>query len=199
LSDYEGRFPLLENVAHQLEQYIAGLLAAKPRIDRVSARAKSPNRYLAKAVKEDENGNVKYNNPKYEIQDQIGARITVFYLQDVDFIDQEMKKYFKYIEMQNKTPHSDSEFGYFGLHMILAIPDDIIPDGQEDDVPQFFELQIKTLFQHAWSESHHDLGYKSVRDLTGDERRKVAFTAAQAWGADNIFEELAGKLVFNDN
>jgi hypothetical protein len=38
-----------------------------------------------------------------------------------------------------------------------------------------------------------------MRDLTSDEQRKVAFTAAQAWGADTIFEDLARKLVFNDN
>jgi hypothetical protein len=27
--------------------------------------------------------------------------------------------------------------------------------------------------------------------LTSDEERQMAFTAAQAWGADRIFEELA--------
>jgi ppGpp synthetase/RelA/SpoT-type nucleotidyltranferase len=63
------------------------------------------------------------------------------------------------------------------------------------DHPEFFELQIKTLFQHAWSEADHDLAYKSVRALDELEQRQIAFSAAQAWGADRIFEELATQLV----
>ena len=57
----------------------------------------------------------------------------------------------------------------------------------------FFELQIKTLFQNAWSEANHDLGYKPERELSKDEKRKIAFTSAQAWGADMIFDELSDK------
>lgn len=61
----------------------------------------------------------------------------------------------------------------------------------EDCLPEFFELQIKTLFQHAWSEAEHDLAYKpELGELDEVELRKLAFTAAQAWGADEIFEDL---------
>jgi len=54
----------------------------------------------------------------------------------------------------------------------------------------FFELQIKTLFQHAWSEAEHDLGYKPTTVLSHDQKKRLAFTAAQAWGADQVFDEL---------
>lgn len=198
-SEYERRYPVLVKMSDQLKQHLSGLLSGVPRIDSISARAKSPDRYEKKASKT-ENGVRKYEAPISEIQDQIGARITVFYLRDVRDIRHQIEKFFRFIELQEKTPGSDAEFGYFGLHFIIHIPEDIVPDEVDgDDVPQFFELQIKTLFQHAWSEAHHDLGYKSIRDLTSDEQRKVAFTAAQAWGADTIFEELANRLVFNDN
>jgi ppGpp synthetase/RelA/SpoT-type nucleotidyltranferase len=139
-------------------------------------------------------------NPKFEIQDQIGARITVFYLSDVERIRSNVVRYLKFIEETPKSPESDSEFGYFGLHFIAAVPEDVLGEDTPDGVvPEFFELQIKTLFQHAWSEAHHDIGYKAVRPLTSDERRKMAFTAAQAWGADVIFEDLSQALLLNDN
>lgn len=199
LAKYEARYPILKDVANRLENHITGLLMPGVRVDRISARAKSPDRYHAKASKTDETGSAKYLNPEFEIQDQIGARITVFYLCDVDRVKRSIEKYFKFIEVKSKSPISESEFGYFGLHFIIETPSDVVPDDYVEIVPEFFELQIKTLFQHAWSEAHHDLGYKSLRDLTADEQRKVAFTAAQAWGADTIFEELARTLVLNDN
>lgn len=197
---YEDRFPILQDVALKLEGHLRSLLSGFPRIDSINARAKSPERFIAKASKKNDNGTLKYTNPDFEIQDQIGGRVTVFYLDDVEKIRAEIVKYIKYIEVQDKAPTKDAEFGYFGVHFVLKVPDDIIPDDAEDgDVPEFFELQIKTLFQHAWSEAHHDLGYKSVRPLTSDEQRKMAFTAAQAWGADTIFQQLAEALFVNDN
>jgi ppGpp synthetase/RelA/SpoT-type nucleotidyltranferase len=198
--EYVQRYPTLTRIAGNLQLFLRESLAGAERIDSITARAKDPDRYFAKAIKADENGEKKYNNPKFEIQDQIGARITVFYLSDVERIRLHVVKYLKFIEQSPKMPASDSEFGYFGLHFILSLPEDVVDDDVGEDVaPDFFELQIKTLFQHAWSEAHHDLGYKSIRTLTSDERRKMAFTAAQAWGADTIFEELSNALVMNDN
>ena len=197
---YEDRFASLVSMAGTLERYISDQIYEIPRINSVRARAKSPDRFMAKALKADDAGKTKYEDPFFQIQDQIGARITVYYLSDLPIIQDLVRKYYKHIEMLEKTPQSDSEFGYFGVHFILKIPDEIVPDGAEfETIPEFFELQIKTLFQHAWAEAHHDLGYKPIRDLTSEERRKVAFSAAQAWGADKIFQELVKDLGANDN
>lgn len=193
---YKARFDtFLIPLASALQQHLYSMLVGEERIDRVSARAKSPDRFLGKATKKD-GDNPKYDDPLNEIQDQIGARITVFYLQDVERVRQIAMTYLTAIEFQKKEPLGEAEFGYFGEHFIMRIPDDIIPEGHEDDVPEFFELQIKTLFQHAWSEADHDLGYKSVRELSPFEKRQVGFSAAQSWGADQIFRQLADELVF---
>src|SRR6185312_1039660 len=83
-----------------------------------------------------------------------------------------------------------------GMHFIIALPADAIPKTiPRDAPPRFFELQVKTLFQHAWAEAEHDIGYKPGRELNGDQERRFAFTAAQAWGADRIFAELAAELI----
>jgi ppGpp synthetase/RelA/SpoT-type nucleotidyltranferase len=180
---------LLPLAAH-LEAYLKGLFDSYPRIDRIAVRAKSVDRFVAKAEKQTE-GKPKYDDPLNQIQDQLGARIVTFYKSDVDYLAEEIKKYFRYIESRQIVPDSEREFGYEGRHFILFIPRDVFDDTvREDESISFFELQIKTLFQHAWSEAEHDLGYKPTGELSSDQKRRLAFTAAQAWGADQIFDEL---------
>jgi putative GTP pyrophosphokinase len=190
-TDYRGRHPLLVRLARNIDEHIRGLLQSQPRIDRISARAKDVDRFLKKAESHIE-GRPKYSEPLNQIQDQIGARIIVFYKSDVDLIDAIVKRYFTAIEYRRVVPDSESEFGYFGQHLVLVLPSDIVEDDMDKAlIPDFFELQIKTLFQHAWSEADHDLGYKpGDTPLTGEQKRLVAFTSAQAWGADHIFERL---------
>jgi ppGpp synthetase/RelA/SpoT-type nucleotidyltranferase len=97
------------------------------------------------------------------------------------------------------VPESPSEFGYEGKHYVLFLPKDLLtPELPREDCPTFFELQIKTLFQHAWAQADHDLAYKPPEELTRDQKRKIAFTAAQAWGADLVFDELASELAKSD-
>jgi len=184
------REKILVPLAARVEDHLKNLLRSFARIDRISARAKSVDRFLGKAAKL-ENGKPKYEDPLNQIQDQVGARIVTFYASDVERIRLEIEKYFKYIESQQIVPESEKEFGYEGRHFILFVPEDLIDDTvSRDESVELFELQIKTLFQHAWSEAEHDLGYKPSVKLTSDQNRRLAFTAAQAWGADQIFDEM---------
>jgi putative GTP pyrophosphokinase len=181
----------LKPTATALRDYFADLLKDEPRIDRVTARAKDPASFLKKAGALTD-GMPKYSEPLAQIQDQIGARIITFYRSDVDRLDGIIKSYFKTIEFRDRIPESEWEFGYFGRHYVLVLPSDVKGDAiDKTTLPDFFELQIKTLFQHAWSEAEHDLGYKpGSRPLSADEKRKLAYTSAQAWGADHMFDEL---------
>jgi ppGpp synthetase/RelA/SpoT-type nucleotidyltranferase len=160
-------------------------------ISRLTVSSKDVDRFLKKAASEID-GRLKYSEPLDQIQDQIGARIVVFYKSDVERLDEFMKRYFTAIEYRSVVPDSESEFGYFGRHLVLVLPSDVMEDDMDEAlVPHFFELQIKTLFQHAWSEADHDLAYKPGDEpLTAEQKRLVAFTSAQAWGADHMFERL---------
>ena len=175
--------------AKRLETHLKQLLLGVPRIDNICTRAKSLDRFLGKAKKlDEETGKFKYELPLDEIQDQVGARIVVFYLSDVKVISELVKKQFATVENTVKQPLSDKEFGYFGEHFILALPTDVTHDLHTDS-SNVFELQIKTLFQHAWSEAEHDSSYKAPSEMTKDERRLVALTSAHAWAADRIFDD----------
>ena len=193
---YSEKFDwVLQSLASNLESHTQGLFANEPRIDRISARAKSVERFIGKANTRNSDGSPKYSDPLRQIQDQIGARIITFYRSDIDRVSNVVERYFKPIETQEIVPDSEWKFGYFGKHYILFIPSDVIdPNWEKELIPEFFELQVKTLFEHAWSEANHDLSYKpEIAPLEGDELRQLAFTSAQAWGADNIFDKLFRK------
>lgn len=189
---YRQRFDsYLQRVASALEDLVRSHLDTTPLIDRVTARAKDPERFAAKAAKRADDGTPKYEHPLTEIQDQLGVRVVVFYPAVVAVVSDVVHTYFRSIENLDLVPDSPWEFGYIGKHHILALPPDVVPsDVKLDDAPSFFELQIKTLFQHAWSEAEHDLGYKPAGELTNEHQRLLAFAAAQAWGADRAFDQL---------
>lgn len=190
-AQYQLRYDkCLVPLASALTAHIQENLSGIQRIDRVGARPKSIDRFLAKAAKE-QNGAPKYEEPLYQIQDQVGARIIVFYKCDVDVVAGAIKKYYKHIETRAVVPENEWEFGYFGRHYILHMPSELRGIAKPELMPDFFELQIKTLFQHAWSEAEHDLGYKpGGNPLTNEQLRMLAYTSAQAWGADEAFERV---------
>lgn len=193
---YRRRFAqVLTPLAVKLQDHLRELVKDLPHIDRVAARPKSVERFIAKGQKR-VGRKRKYSEPLVQIQDQIGARIVVFYLRDIEVVAARINEHLRKIETKAIVPDSEAEFGYFGRHFILFLPSELfdaaIPRGE---APKFFELQIKTLYQHAWSEANHDLAYKPTDVLSSDDKRKIAFTSAQSWGADQIFDELYGRLV----
>ncbi len=195
--EYRERYGnVLKPLAKGLMEYIEETLEGGARIDRVAARAKSVDRFVAKAANTNADGELKYEKPLAQIQDQIGARVTVFYKSDVERVSKLLLEYLRPIETKDLVPVSEWQFGYFGRHFVCHFPTELIDDAWEpDQVPQFFELQIKTLFQHAWSEANHDLGYKpDGGKLDSDQVRMLAFTSAQAWGADRAFDDLFVQL-----
>jgi len=196
LTEYKARHAaMLAPLAEKLQAHIKELLDDVARIDRVSARAKAPERFIGKAKTQTAAGARKYDHPFEQIQDLVGARVIVFYKQDVDAVSKVLNRYLRRIESKNLVPDSVDQFGYVGRHFILAIPEDVVDDDADrSKTPQFFELQVKTLFQHAWSEAEHDLAYKPSEALSPHQQRQIAFTAAQAWGADEIFEQLYSEL-----
>ncbi|HBP09150.1 MULTISPECIES: GTP pyrophosphokinase [unclassified Treponema] len=196
---YTKRYNFLQEAAKDLKSDLTNTFDNIPRteihIDRIDTRAKGIDRFVDKALKE-KDGKLKYQNPINEIQDQIGARILVLYLKDVENVGNRIHDYYTNFEDINKEPDNDHEFKYFGRHMILTMPQEIRDKYGKENIPVVFELQIKTLFQYAWSECEHDLNYKHIEggELGKEEQRLLALSSAQSWGSDKIFDELLSKI-----
>ena len=198
---YKKRYKdYLQPLAAQIEKSLQEYFNEEQRIDRIVSRAKSVDRFIDKAIREVD-GKPKYVDPLNQIQDQVGARIVTYYLDDLQRIEKGVRKYFRPIESQDVVPESESEFGYFGKHLVLFVPKEfLVAPPSKETCPCFFELQIKTLFQHAWGEANHDLGYKPPWEWSSEDKRRIACASAQAWGADMIFNDLYKKsLVMERN
>ncbi|WP_430450269.1 hypothetical protein [Rhodophyticola sp.] len=181
--------------AKSLESFFRPHIPVDVRIDRISSRPKSKERFIAKAMKR-EAGEPRYPNPFGDIQDLLGARIVVLYLHDVERLKRLIPRLLGTIEALELEPEGFSNFGYFGWHAIARVPEEVLPDPKRDSFPRFFEVQIKTVFQHAWAEAEHDLSYKELNgQISNENLRLIAFAAAQAWGADNSFAAVLDRLL----
>src|SRR5437764_15187372 len=88
---------VLKPIAASLIAHLVNLLGDERRVDRIAVRAKGVASFLAKAEKR-EGDEPKYKAPLREIQDQVAARITTFYLADVERIKSRVSDYFGSIE-----------------------------------------------------------------------------------------------------
>jgi putative GTP pyrophosphokinase len=199
LDKYTTRYnQVLVPISINLEKYLKSIFSM-PNIDFISVRPKDISSFIIKSEKI-QNGILKYDEPLEQIQDQLGARIVTNFNLDVRIISKHVENYFSKIEKTKVISDDPATFGYQSLHYLLLIPEDIFTVSINRELcPNFFELQICTLFQHAWAEANHNLGYKPESDLSDDDKRKLAFTAAQAWGADMIFDDLSKKKTTNQN
>jgi putative GTP pyrophosphokinase len=196
---YEDRLDLLEGLRKSLELETKRALAGIEHIDRISFRVKSPQSFVAKAT--DPRNEPPYEDPLVEIEDQVAGRIIVFFLEDLGIVRERLRGTFTAVEFEQRRPPADAEFGYESNHLVCIVPPQVKPDGWEEreDLPPTFELQIRTIFMHAYAEPQHDIAYKSAIELSGDVRRELAWIAASAWGADRAYSRVRDWYTENEN
>ena len=187
---YTSIYPKLQTIAVKLEEQLINIFREISHIDRVICRVKNIDSFMAKTEKQEKDGTLKYTVPMKEIQDMIGARVVAYYKTDIPSVRDIISTYYLAVEKVNIVPDDATKFGYEGFHMVCFIPNTIFSSRENPMVSNFFELQIKTLYQHAWSQSNHGLGYKAGTEVTSDDQRMLAFIAAQSWGADKALAEL---------
>jgi GTP pyrophosphokinase len=190
---YSERLPQLDELRRSLATETECILEDLPHIDRISFRVKDLDRFLAK-VRERAPSNG-YKEPLREVEDQVAGRVLVFFRDDLELVMDAICKEFTSVELRRKAPQI-TEFGYESDHSIFLIPPQVqLPTWKDDSTaPVTFELQVRTLFQHAWAEPQHDLGYKSKSALSEESQRELAWAAASAWGADQALQRVANRL-----
>jgi putative GTP pyrophosphokinase len=129
-----------------------------------------------------------------EITDIVGCRIITYFEDDVEKIVDIITKEFK-IDKENsidkKKILDPDRFGYLSYHIVCSINND--RGKLREYIPYKnikFEIQIRTILQHAWAEIEHDIGYKSNIAVPRDFRRKFSRIAGMLEIADDEFSRL---------
>ena len=183
LEEYRGHLPQFEKVKDtvqaQLKQVFdeAGIIVAA-----IEGRVKT-EKSLA--------GKLELKGAKYaslaDITDIIGLRVITFYIDDVGKVASIVDRLFK-VDWENsvdkRKAHEIDSFGYMSLHYICSM----------DGFPYRFEIQMRTVLQHAWANMNHDTGYKSGVEVPREYLRNLNRLAGMLELADEQFSQIRNDL-----
>jgi ppGpp synthetase/RelA/SpoT-type nucleotidyltranferase len=183
LQEYKDNLPRFREVEAQVRDSLkrtfsdAGLIVAA-----VESRIKS---YDSLAGKLELKGH-KYNSLA-DLTDILGLRVITFYIDDVDKVASAVERMFT-IDWDNTVDkrkiHDIDSFGYLSLHYICSVP----------DFPFRFEIQMRTLLQHAWANMDHDTGYKSGVEIPKRYLRNMSRLAGMLELVDDEFSKIRIEL-----
>ena len=136
-------------------------------------------------------GKLELKGSKYhslaDITDIIGLRVITFYIDDVDKVASAVERLFE-VDWDNSVDkrkiHEIDSFGYLSLHYICSMP----------DFPYRFEIQMRTILQHAWANMNHDTGYKSGVEVPREYLRNLSRLAGMLELVDEQFSLIRSEL-----
>src|SRR3954470_22319389 len=105
--EYAERYPRNEQLAEHVRAEVGRELRRHAIYATVTHRAKDPDSFATKAMLGG------YDNPLERIGDQVGVRVTVSYLSDVDCAEQIVRELFDVIRVEDKLDALDfDKIGY---------------------------------------------------------------------------------------
>jgi putative GTP pyrophosphokinase len=110
-----------------------------------------------------------------DIGDKLGVRIICSFQEELEIVDNFLKSHFNIINVEYKKDYLDfNKLDYVSNHYDVKLNSNI---GELKKYNSFFEykfeIQVRTLNQHAWSNAAHSLAYKQEKELPSIFKRKI--------------------------
>ena len=194
LDQYRSLLPVYEKMAEVIPERLkdffaeAGIIVAA-----VESRVKTESSLEGKLQLKGD----KYQST-YDITDLVGIRVITFYNDDVDKVASVLERLFE-IDWENsidkRKAHEIDSFGYLSLHYICRIPESAYTNPEHPELNKIrFEVQMRTILQHAWANMNHDIGYKSNMDIPKVYMRNLSRLAGMLELVDDEFSRIRQEL-----
>ncbi|MFZ5440409.1 MAG: GTP pyrophosphokinase [Myxococcota bacterium] len=181
LQEFETHRAPLERLGAELHAELARLLGdARIPVQFVGWRVKAPASLAHKLARPD-----KSYRQLWDVTDLLGLRVATYFEDHVEQVARVVERHFR-VDFSHSADRSRPA-GYRSVHYVCAHERAPHPDFR-------FELQLRTVLQHAWAEVEHDLGYKVSDAVPEAIRRRFARVAGLLEIADQEFVSIRSEL-----
>lgn len=130
-----------------------------------------------------------------DVTDLVGVRVITYFESDVIAVSRLVEAAYAVDwnhSIDKSRVHDPDRFGYMGVHYVVQPSPELRPfsDLGLIECPKF-EIQIRSILQHAWAEIEHDLGYKNRAAVPRAVSRRFYRLAGLLEMADEEFMAIA--------
>ena len=190
---YTNEYDTYKKLAEKIKELLIEMLQSR----------KIPYHYIDARPKEISDFEMKLRigityNPK-NMQDLAGIRVICYVKTDVENVCKILENKDNF-EIDYNRSHDRSKIlgedkmGYSSIHYVAKLSESRTRHEENKRyVGKFFEIQVRTILQHAWAEIQHDEMYKNSEKLDAELKRRFYLVSSILETADNEFNTLHQK------
>jgi ppGpp synthetase/RelA/SpoT-type nucleotidyltranferase len=189
LKKYERQLQHHKQAAELAEKMIREILSDVPvQIHLITSRHKRLDSLRLKLRKK------RYRQPGRQLTDKVGVRVITYFENDIAPVVTLLERELDIDEHKSedkRTKLNLREFGYLSVHLIARTK------GRWSRSPLFapirgmwFEIQVRSILEHAWAEIEHEIVYKSGIVFPDETKRRFARLAGALEILENEFVAL---------
>jgi ppGpp synthetase/RelA/SpoT-type nucleotidyltranferase len=184
---YARDIAFYRNYASVVQEHLRSRLADSGiSVHAIFARAKEPDALREKLRRK------RYADPQNEVTDLVGARVIVYYADEVDSVATFVTAALANVDDENSVDKRSDlktrEFGYRSVHIIACLPGDVLAlSNLPSEQPMRFEVQVRSILDHAWAQIEHEIVYKSGISYPAELTRRLSSVAGTLEMIDREF------------
>ena len=144
-----------------------------------------------------------YQSPNSQLTDLTGIRVIVFFESQIELICSLLRQVFEVVEdgvSDHTRALAPDRFGYRSMHLTCKLGERRDRLLEYKDITDLqFEIQVRTVLQHAWAELAHDRAYKFGGSLPENIQRRINLCSAILEMMDREFVSIVDQIQdYND-